>query len=348
MNDQSLAKRLATAAGAFVLVASITAGAAACSSTSDDAPPEHDGATPEEVVARYFEAIQAGDAAAALGCLEPLGPDARGLLTDAVLQEAQRLAPVSDVEIPDYDNYASMDRTFGTVTYTVGGQPVEANIGLEWRFGQWLIWPIHSLGGIYLPPIVSGYPTVTVNGVGDLAGEVSVWAFPGGYQFDTGNPLVAYDTGDSPYIVFGRTGPGVIYAYGTKIMVQDDASQQPSIIVTEAAQAAAVAAAEDKVEECLELGSDALAKCGFRVSREGDGSWAVTEGDPSQWEFKPALGTTRVWASNLPGGVGATCTDSAGEYCGHAWVRSAIVDLSDPDNLTVILHQDPDPYGYGL
>ncbi|MDR1824226.1 MAG: hypothetical protein LBR27_02640 [Bifidobacteriaceae bacterium] len=334
MNDQSLAKRLATAVGAFVLVASTTAGAIACSSTSDDAPPEHDGATPEEVVARYFEAIQAGDAAAALGCLAPTSLD-ETLLTDAVLQEAQRLAPVSDVEVADdYPNYATWNATNGTVTYTVGGQRVNAWIALQWQSNQWLIYPESALNQVDLGNIVQGSPAAEVNGVGDLAGKETVPTFPGGYQFDTGNPLVAYNTADGPYVVFAGSVLGLVDAGGA-LMGPVEASQQPSIIVTEAGQAAVAAAVEDKVEECVELGSDALASCGFHLTMEGDGTWAITEGDPSQWEIQ-AASVLGIWASN-PTGIMVTCTDAAGEYCGKASVMIATIALSDPDNLTVIL-----------
>lgn len=145
---------------------------------STSAPPA--GALPSDAVAGYLNALAAGDAAAALAyaaAAVPPGP----FMTDQVLAESLKRAPISQIDVP-----AVSDPAVSTVTanYSVGPTPVRVDYGVQQVGGVWKLSAISrtiDLGLVRAPSIA-----VRMNGVKVTSDVVDV--LPGTYAFTTESP----------------------------------------------------------------------------------------------------------------------------------------------------------------
>jgi hypothetical protein len=152
------------------------------SSGGGDSESSADGpATPSDAVEQYLTAISEGDSATALGLLGT-APDDDTLLTDEVLAESNKAAPITGIEILDEatDN-GSSDVSVG---YQLGDTPVTAEYSVL-DYDDDGVWEV-SGGTSYLSTSRFEGLGVTVNGVAVEGDEFEV--FPGAYQFATTLP----------------------------------------------------------------------------------------------------------------------------------------------------------------
>ncbi len=183
---------------------------------------------PDGVVRTYFQALQHSDAAAALGLGEvPSG--SRTLLTSAVLQEQQRVAPIVDLRIGSVRRSGA--RADVAVSYVLrygdGDSAVSASVAVhrsdgDWRLDDAVVRTRLTLG--------SASQRATVLGRQVPAGEVL--AFPGAppISFDTSYLMLEPDVG----IVAGSTAARVY-----------------SVTVTSAGRAGMRAAVRSAVSACV-------------------------------------------------------------------------------------------------
>jgi hypothetical protein len=93
------------------------------------------GSSPADVVRSYLDALERGDAAAALAL--GTAPDDRTLLTGDVLRQQQSLAPISAVRV--LDSRTGSTGAVVRVRYRIGERTVTDAIELLRRGGRWAL-----------------------------------------------------------------------------------------------------------------------------------------------------------------------------------------------------------------
>ena len=149
-------------------------------STTSAAPPA--GALPSDAVAGYLEALAAGDADGALGYAAAPVPAGR-FMTDAVLAQSVKRAPITKIDVPEVADPAA---TTVTATYTVGKTPVTVDYGVQQVGGAWKLTAVHRTVDLSL--IRSPSIPLLLNGVKITSNSVDL--LPGTYAFTPESPLL--------------------------------------------------------------------------------------------------------------------------------------------------------------
>ena len=145
--------------------------------------------TPEQVVEKFFDALQEHDAEAAIA-LQAGEVPASELLTDEVLRRSQEIAPISDVSVKQ-TGAASVH-----VTYRLGDEEAQADFPVvQNQDGDWQLAHVTTTVQVARPTNVP----VLINDV-ELTTD-SVEAFPGAYLMTTSLTRIEYDA--EPFLVQG-------------------------------------------------------------------------------------------------------------------------------------------------
>lgn len=187
--------------------------------------------SPERAASAFLDSVSAGRADDALAFLHD-PPRDRVLLTDAVLAESMRLAPVTQVTASVREGGAS-DWAAVDVAYRIGGQRVTDTYDVV-RVGKY--WFVHET--LPVMPLFLDHPdgvAVTVDGAvatGDIGGSS---VLPGRYRLGLDNPLLEVEAAE--VTVIGLHGP--ITTSG------------PHARLTDAGRRKVAAAAAETLDGCL-------------------------------------------------------------------------------------------------
>lgn len=275
-------------------------------------------ATPEQVVTKFFDALVAGDAEAAVALQAGQVP-ASELLTDEVLQYSARVAPITDV-VARQTGPAEV-----LVTYRMGEQPAQATFAVVQNEDE--DWQLASVTTNLEVKRPTNLP-VLVNDVAITTDTVAV--LPGVYQLSTSLPRIVYDT--EPFLVEGPSSFPVV---------------EPKPQLSDAGVEAFRAATEQALEACMERRelqpSDCPQHVELRENQEVDPAtivWEVTN-DPLS-SFNPTLAEedpTRATVDldlEVRITVNVRVDDSEGEVeSTYEWTTSASGSVtSDPIRVT--------------
>ncbi|HZA03477.1 MAG TPA: hypothetical protein VE617_02870, partial [Propionibacteriaceae bacterium] len=221
-------------------------GSAPPTAASTTAPPPASSQA-DQSVKSYLEALAAGNATAALS-LGKEQPNDKSFLTDAVLAESNKRAPITDIKVspPDSEYDSSID-----ASYKMGDQQVNETFTVQKQGDVYLLYDVTQ--DVNLEGIRSRTLPMQINGVGVTADKIDL--FPGSYVLTTGNDYIAYGG-----------GPMVITSPGDYPSAYD---HRPAI--TEAGTKAVVAAAKSKLNGCLEQAKFKPSGCPFLNIRENPG-----------------------------------------------------------------------------
>ena len=210
------------------------------------APPPASGQA-DQAVTSYLEALAAGNATAALS-LGKEQPNDKSFLTDAVLAESNKRAPITDIEVspPDSEYDSSIE-----ASYKMGDQQVNETFTVQKQGDVYRLYDVTQ--DVNLEGIRSRTLPMQINGVGVTADRIDL--FPGSYVLTTGNDYVAYGG-----------GPMVITSPGDYPSAYD---HRPAI--TEAGTKAVVAAAKTKLAACAKEATFKPSGCPFLNIRENPG-----------------------------------------------------------------------------
>jgi hypothetical protein len=152
---------------------------------------------PSDAVAAYLHALAAGDSTAALSYAADPAPTGR-LLTNKVLAESMKRAPLTGIDVPVVDDQNAKSVP---ARYTLGSSAVSESFDVvkvadSWKIGR-------AVKDLDISFIVDGSVPVKINGVKVTEGSVAV--LPGSYAFTTGLPYVGYGSKNvvlvkSPYV----------------------------------------------------------------------------------------------------------------------------------------------------
>ncbi len=201
----------------------------------------------DQAVKAYLEALAAGNATAALS-LGKEQPNDKSFLTDAVLAESNKRAPITDITVspPDSEYDSSID-----ASYKMGDQQVNETFTVQKQGNVYRLYDVTQ--DVNLEGIRSRTLPMQINGVGVTSDRVDL--FPGSYLLTSGNNYIAYGG-----------GPMVITSPGDYPSAYD---HRPAI--TEAGTKAVVAAAKAKLAACAEEAKFKPSGCPFLNIRENPG-----------------------------------------------------------------------------
>jgi len=207
---------------------------------------------PDGAVRGYLAALADSDAAAALAFGDlPAGPHT--LLTDAVLREQQRIAPIRRVQIVSVDRTG--DRAAVAVRYRLefatGTQVVNDTVAVHKRGHAWRLDRTAVATDLHLAQALD---RATV--VGAAVPDGTVLAFPGAVP-------IRFDT---PYLQLAAQTAGVSFARPN--------AGQGRVEVSDAGRAAVGAALDKALRGCLAAGKAAAPMCPLPSSRFVPGSLA--------------------------------------------------------------------------
>ncbi|MDN5763189.1 MAG: hypothetical protein L0H41_12855 [Microlunatus sp.] len=151
--------------------------------TATSAPPA-EAKLPSDAVRGFLEALATGDAQTALTYAQT-APGDTTFLTDEVLAESNKLAPITGIDVPEVnDEYAySVD-----AAYKMGSQVVDAKFPVE-KAGQ--VWKLREVAfDLDVSSRRSKTLPLVINGVTVEADSLRL--FPGSYEFTTGNKNIDY------------------------------------------------------------------------------------------------------------------------------------------------------------
>ena len=220
---------------------------------------------PSDAVKSYLEALAAGQAATALS-LGDEAPADTSLLTDAVLAQSNKLAPLTDINVPDVnDEYAYQV----AASFKLGKQAVNENFSVRKSGDVWKL--ADTTQDIDLSFSRSASIPMIVNGV--RAKTTKLRLFPGTYQFTSGSPNISW--GDSGLLVIQSPSD---YPSGVTDL-------RPKL--SAAGEKAFVAAVTANVDKCLKSNKVKNSGCPNNVGRvsggvtpkEGTFKWEATEKD---------------------------------------------------------------------
>lgn len=135
----------------------------------------------QQVVKKYFEAIARADADSALSLVG--GGDIPTLLTDEVLAESKKLAPITDITIVGEATDMLRSVTNVLVRYNLGTEKVETTVDAGQGQGGWKV--AHGTGQIELPKLDT---PILVNGTKIKPETEIINVFPGFYAITPANP----------------------------------------------------------------------------------------------------------------------------------------------------------------
>lgn len=221
---------------------------------------------PSDAVKAYLEALAAGQAETALS-LGDSAPADTTFLTDAVLAESNKLAPITEINVPEVnDEYAyEVDASF-----KLGKQAVTESFNVTKAGDQWKLRDTYNEVDLSFSR-TRNIPMI-VNGV--QAKTTKLRLFPGAYQFATG----------SPNITWGETSTLLIQSPSDYPRSATDL--KPTL--SAAGEKTFIAAVTASVDKCLELRNLSNPGCPNNVQRwvssggkpkDGTVEWEVTERD---------------------------------------------------------------------
>lgn len=227
------------------------------------APPA--GPLASEAVAGYLTALAAGDAKGALAYAArplPAGP----FLTDAVLAESTKRAPITDIAVPPVDDPLATTVTAG---YRIGGTAVRAAYGVEQVGGQWKLSSVFKtldLSLVRRPSL-----PIRINGVKVTSDSVDV--LPGSYAFSP----------ESPNLTLGSKAVVTVRDPGDYANVLD-----LGFNLSRTGRDKVVQLAKQRYGQCLKARVTRPKNCPFRWTgkvagasfREGSVRWTRTGSDP--------------------------------------------------------------------
>lgn len=159
-------------------------------------------ASPASVVRSYFAALARGDAAAALGYgTVPAGP--RLLLTDAVLREQQRIAPLHDVSVRSTQGRGSSAVVSVRYRLAFPGADVSVSEGVPVHksFGRWRLDAV-AVATTFSTPLARQRESI----LGGPLPRGATLLFPGALPIRLDTPYLALDP-DTSYISFNSLSP---------------------------------------------------------------------------------------------------------------------------------------------
>jgi hypothetical protein len=199
-----------------------------------------------DAVKGYLDALAAGQAEAALAFGKDQPTD-KTLLTDAVLADSLKRAPITEINVPEVtDKYAYEV----AATYKMGGQTVSksftvSNDGDGFRLAS-------TTQDIDLSSVRSNTLPMLINGQKVTADEVTV--LPGSYALTTGIANISYGAKSKVLI----TDPN------------DYPSTQPTPTLTKAGRDAFVKGAQAAMNACLKKHELAPKGCPFALTKQSD------------------------------------------------------------------------------
>ena len=157
------------------------------SGSSSSAPPPVVNSKSDEAVKSYLTALAAGQAAVALA-LGKDQPTDTTFLTDAVLAESLKRAPITDITVspPDDEWDSSID-----ASYKLGDQQVNETFTVQKKGDKYLLYDIAQK--LSVETIRSRTLPLLINGVAVQTDDV--YLFPGSYLLTTGNSYASYGNG---------------------------------------------------------------------------------------------------------------------------------------------------------
>jgi hypothetical protein len=180
---------LALVAGAIVVGVALTRGSQTAGTggggggTGGSSAPPATASKPSDAVKAYLEAIASGNAEAAIALSDTAPTDAT-FLTDEVLQASNKLAPITEIEVPEVDDeYAYRV----AASFKLGKQQVDENFSVTKAGDTWKL--REGFNDIDLSSRSRNFPLI-INGV--QAKTTKVRLFPGAYQFTTGSENVSW------------------------------------------------------------------------------------------------------------------------------------------------------------
>jgi hypothetical protein len=268
-----------------------------------------------DAVRGYLQAVAAGNARAALtyAAQPPLQSD---LLTDAVLAESKRRAPITAIDVPDVD-----DQTASAVTanYKIGSTRVSHTYQMVRTGGdQWKLATVTAVVEIDYQPAVG----MKINGA-KLTGALPE-LLPGSYAITTSSKYVK--VGSASFVVKGAST--AIERHATPASL------------TKAGKKLAISAAKKDLNRCLSTRAIAPKNCPFGVRSNGFKNnkstirWTVVGKDPFA-KAKPKLLETNVIVSSISIRLrfSSSCSSNGVPYVCHADINNsawATVPLAHP------------------
>jgi hypothetical protein len=273
------------------------------------------GALASNAVRGYLEAIAAGNATAALAySAQP--PPQSNLLTDAVLAESKRRAPITAIDVPAVD-----DQTASTVTanYKIGSTSVSHTYQVQ-RIAtdQWKLISVTA-------PVEIDYhaaPGMKINGAKINSSLLEL--FPGSYAI----------TGSSKYVTVGSV-KFVVKGAGADL----DRHRTPASL-TKAGKKLATNAAKKDLKRCLGTRTIAPKNCPFGVRSNGFKNnnstirWTVVGKDPfAKAKLKLVEKEVVVSSISIRLRFSSSCSRNGVPYICHADINNtawATVPLAKP------------------
>ena len=215
--------------------------------SSTTAPPPPASTKADESVKSYLEALAAGNAAAALS-LGKEQPTDKSFLTDKVLAESNKRAPITEITVapPESEYDSSIE-----ATYKMGEQQVNETFTVQKQGDVYLLYDVTQ--DVNLENIRSRTLPMQINGVGVTSDTVNL--FPGSYLLTTGSDYVNY--GGGPMVITSPNDFPSAYDH------------RP--VITTAGTKAVVAAAKTKLEGCAKEAKFKPSGCPFLNIRENPG-----------------------------------------------------------------------------
>jgi hypothetical protein len=217
---------------------------------------------PSDAVAAYLQAVANGDATTALAYAAdpaPTGP----LLTNEVLAESQKRAPLTGIDVPVVDDQSAKSVS---ASYTLGSSAVSESFEVVKVADSWKIG--HAVKDLDVSLILDGSVPVKINGVKVTEGSVAV--LPGSYKFTTGLPYVSYGSKD---VVLVKSP----YAEADTYPIQSQ--------LTKSGKKAAIAATKKSYSKCLSEHSLSPKNCPQKFNskynyKESTITWQQAGGEP--------------------------------------------------------------------
>jgi hypothetical protein len=171
--------------------------------------------TAADAVKGYLTAISKSDAKTALGYLDTVGGD-KELLTDAVLKESNKLAPISHITVKQSKGSSSISDV--EASYTIGSKTVTTSYSAYKIKDNWRI-----SSGVQMISLsnLKGLDS-TINGVA-TAKLSQAYVFPGTYKLELASKYFSFD-GDSTFTI--ATSDDTSALYDVKVSLNDAGTAQ--------------------------------------------------------------------------------------------------------------------------
>ncbi len=166
--------------------------------------------TAADAVKGYLTAISKSDAKTALGYLDTVGGD-KELLTDAVLKESNKLAPISHITVKESKGSSVISDV--QASFTIGGKTITTSYNAykikdDWKISSGVqMISLSSLKGL----------DSTINGV-STAKLSQAYVFPGTYKLDLASKYFSF-SGDSTFTI--ATSDDTSALYDVKVALND-------------------------------------------------------------------------------------------------------------------------------